>query len=676
MMNKQQKGKILVVDDDKSLLKSSTAILKAEGYDVDAEPESKAALERILTGKYDLIVSDIKMPDMTGLELIAEIRKIGFEQPIILMTAYAELPTAIDAIRKGAYDFLLKPFKPEDFISAVERGMRFSHLLDIEKTYKRHIEQHAEILEKEIAFRKNIEIQLKESQRKQLQIFEQAPVGIAIINTYTGHIIQINRKYCEITGFLCDEMLNQTFQEITYEDDIQADLANMKRLINGEVDVVTMEKRYIHKGGNIVWVNMKCVLLWTGDDVPTYHISMVEDITEKKLIEIKLRESEAKYRRLVELHHAGIWVIDKDGCTTYVNPAMADMLGYKCEEMIGTHLSAFVDEARVEDMKQKLRRKMQGVVEGYEFEFVRKDRTPIYLMVEATPIIEGGEYAGAVAAMIDITQRKKMEEELKQLNTNLEKMVAEETGKRQQQEQMMIQQSKMASMGEMLGLIAHQWRQPLNAISLLVQDVKEAYDCGELNGEYMKSSVDTTVAQTIFMTKTIDDFKNFFIPTREKIHFNVKTAVQEIISMFEQIFKKSSVDISMRTMQNTIVFTDGYPNEFKQVILNILNNSKDAITSRRESDYNIQGIIEIYISNDEERDKIIISLRDNGGGISGHIIDKIFEPYFTTKGKAGTGIGLYMSKTIIETNMGGSLTVQNVDGGAEFIITLDVGQDV
>ncbi|MEO5361001.1 MAG: PAS domain S-box protein [Nitrospirota bacterium] len=269
-------------------------------------------------------------------------------------------------------------------------------------------------------------------------------------------------------------------------------------------------------------------------------------------------------------------------------------------------------------------------------------------------------------------ERKTMEIKLKELNTRLEAMVEEETHKRQQQEQLLIQQSKMAAMGEMLGLIGHQWRQPLNAIGMTVQDIKEAYEFGELNDEYLKDTVDATMNQVFFMSKTIDDFKNFFKTSKEKVRFDVSATVKELTAMFEQMFKKSDVDISIRTEPGTLLTTAGYPNEFKHVILNILNNAKDAITAKKETE--IHGLIEINIANDEARDKIIVTVRDNGGGISTDVIEKIFEPYYTTKGEEGTGIGLYMCKTIIEANMGGSLTVRNIDGGAEFIIELTVSK--
>ncbi|MBF0486970.1 MAG: response regulator [Nitrospirae bacterium] len=148
MLNKN--GKILIIDDDKSMLKSSLMILKTEGYDAEAEPESKNAIDRIVERGYDLIITDIRMPNITGLEIIAEMRKRGMEEPVILMTAYAELPAAIDAIRRGAFDFLLKPYKPEDFILAVERGIRYSDLLRIEKTYKQNLEQEVSAKTKEL----------------------------------------------------------------------------------------------------------------------------------------------------------------------------------------------------------------------------------------------------------------------------------------------------------------------------------------------------------------------------------------------------------------------------------------------------------------------------------------------------------------------------------------------
>jgi nitrogen fixation/metabolism regulation signal transduction histidine kinase len=274
----------------------------------------------------------------------------------------------------------------------------------------------------------------------------------------------------------------------------------------------------------------------------------------------------------------------------------------------------------------------------------------------------------------EVSIRIKTEVKLQELNTHLEQRVEEGISKIIHQEQILVQQSKMAAMGEMIGMIAHQWRQPLNAIGVNVQDLKDTYAFGELDEKYIEQIVDTTMNQVNFMSKTIDDFRNFFVPSKRKLRFDVKSNIGELLSMFIQVFNKSDIDISIKAEPDTLLFTEGYPNEFKQVVLNIMNNSKDAIISKRNTGAPppTQGRIEIMIGNNKERDKIMISIRDNGGGIPANIIDNIFEPYYTTKEKEGTGLGLYMSKTIVETNMGGTLTVKNAEEGAEFTMILGV----
>ncbi|MBF0457321.1 MAG: HAMP domain-containing protein [Nitrospirae bacterium] len=280
--------------------------------------------------------------------------------------------------------------------------------------------------------------------------------------------------------------------------------------------------------------------------------------------------------------------------------------------------------------------------------------------------------------VMDVTERKLIEEQLVELNRTLGQRVKDGINEIVYQKQLLVQQSKMAAMGEMLGLIAHQWRQPLNAIGLNVQDLKDAYDFGELDARAIDNIVDVTMNQVNFMSKTIDDFRNFFKPSKTKQRFDVKKNIEEIISMFSHVFNKNNVDVSIMAADEILLFTEGYPNEFKQVVLNILNNAKDAIVSNRDNAApppQKRGKIEITIGNNEGRDKVIIKIRDSGGGIPETIIGKILEPYYTTKGKEGTGLGLHMSKTIVETNMGGTLSVRNImeaPEGAEFTITLAV----
>jgi signal transduction histidine kinase len=208
---------------------------------------------------------------------------------------------------------------------------------------------------------------------------------------------------------------------------------------------------------------------------------------------------------------------------------------------------------------------------------------------------------------------------------------------------------------------------------MLVQDLRDAQRYGELTEEYLSDAVKNAMKHINFMSRTIDDFRDFMKPSRDKAAFNVGICLDEMLFMFVDVFKKDDIAVSIQTADGNAEYAAmGYPNEFKQVILNLMGNSRDAILARRKktaSNKYEPGKIVITLSIDNG--KSVITVRDNGGGIHEDIIGRVFDPYFTTKSRdTGTGIGLYMAKSIIEGNMGGTLTAGNVDGGAEFRIEL------
>lgn len=251
--------------------------------------------------------------------------------------------------------------------------------------------------------------------------------------------------------------------------------------------------------------------------------------------------------------------------------------------------------------------------------------------------------------------------ELKHINIDLQEKVHEEVAKNREKDALLFKQSKQAAMGEMIGNIAHQWRQPLNAVGLIIQNIQEAYEYKELDDNYLRSKVNKAMDLIKYMSQTIDDFRNFFKSEKEKQKFNVKNAVLKAMSFIDASFKNNNILINASLPDDINIV--GYPSEYNQVILIILNNAKDVFIER-----NIQNPqIDIFLCQKKERTELII--KDNAGGINNEVLDKIFEPYFTTKEQGkGTGIGLYMSKTIIEQNMNGQLIAQNNNGGAEFII--------
>jgi two-component system, sensor histidine kinase and response regulator len=264
-------------------------------------------------------------------------------------------------------------------------------------------------------------------------------------------------------------------------------------------------------------------------------------------------------------------------------------------------------------------------------------------------------------------------------------------------QKMLVQQSKMATMGDMIGAIAHQWRQPLNTMAILIQDVKPAFKYGEVDQAYVDELSASTMKQVNFMSKTINDFKNFFLPTKQKENFVVINAIAEAVELYSVKLKNENISLKIECsyncdkgcvrefslnekcdkmdnmpVDNCDMVMSSYKNELEQVALNIISNAVDAIRSKRAGmgldKESYDGKIVMRFEQVASGVKIVIG--DNGCGMSDAVKEKIFEPYFTTKGAAnGTGIGLYMSKMIVEQNMGGELCVDsNAAGGVDFVL--------
>ena len=276
---------------------------------------------------------------------------------------------------------------------------------------------------------------------------------------------------------------------------------------------------------------------------------------------------------------------------------------------------------------------------------------------------EIGTLVNTFAAMRDQVQAT--QQSLRQLNEHLEQRVQEELAKNREKDHMLIQQSRLAAMGEMVHNIAHQWRQPLNALSLLVRNIKDDYDFQALTPEVMDRSVADAQRLLGRMSTTIDDFRDFFRPEKEMTQFDVSHAVEEAVFIMQGTLKSHGIELVEKLDPG--VEAEGFPSQFAQAVLNILANAKEEILARKVA----AGRIEIELQRQGET--ILLRVSDNAGGIAPEILPKIFDPYFTTKDK-GSGIGLYMAKTIIEHNMNGSISAANLGDGACFTLTVPVRQ--
>ncbi|MBI1887131.1 MAG: HAMP domain-containing protein [Nitrosomonadales bacterium] len=270
------------------------------------------------------------------------------------------------------------------------------------------------------------------------------------------------------------------------------------------------------------------------------------------------------------------------------------------------------------------------------------------------------DMAHAFNSMMAVLEERKLD--LLMLNETLEHRVADEAAKNREKDHLLIQQSRLAAIGEMIGNIAHQWRQPINTLTLLLANIKDAYEFNELD----KDSLDRMVkeGQMIIqrMSTTIDDFRNFFRPNKEKSCFSVNEVVADVLRILEAAFRNSGIAILVKGDENAVM-AYGYRNEYSQVLINVLVNAKDVLQERKVAD----ACVHITISCRDALSEV--DVEDNAGGIPDDVLPKIFDPYFTTKEK-GTGIGLYMSKMIIENNMDGRIAACNTGDGARLSIVV------
>lgn len=262
-----------------------------------------------------------------------------------------------------------------------------------------------------------------------------------------------------------------------------------------------------------------------------------------------------------------------------------------------------------------------------------------------------------IISFLDIT-------DIENMNDLLEKKISIAIKENRDKDQIVQEQAKLASMGEMIGAIAHQWRQPLNELNINIQNLDDDYEDGLIDENFINRFIKENRKIILFMSKTIDDFRNFFRIDKINEKFSIKESIESIISIQSAQLKHHNIQLSIDGNDFTI---NGFKSEFQQVILNIVNNAKDALIQKQIEN----GQIKIQLLHENSKNKQI-TITDNAGGIPDHILDRIFEPYFTTKEQGkGTGIGLYMSRMIIETNMNGKINIKNTDEGAEFSIRFD-----
>jgi PAS domain S-box-containing protein len=500
----------------------------------------------------------------------------------------------------------------------------------------------------DITERKEAEDVIRKGERKFRAIYEQAPTGIAILDSLCGRFTQINKKYCDMVGYSHEEMLERTFQDITHPDDLQADLNQMQQLLAGQINSFQMEKRYIRKNGEIIWVHLTCVPLWLETTDPRLHIAMVEDITHRKQGETALRESEEWFRLLTEAIPQQVWTAQPDGSLNYVNQRVIEYFGCPFEGMIGHGWQRFLHP---DDLPECLEcwAKARETNQPYEIEFRllrEKDHSFRWHLGCALPIFnQEGQVVKWFGTNTDITQLKQLENQVRQ-------------------------SQKMEAIGTLAGGIAHDFNNILMGIVGYTELAKQKAG----GNEVVKRNLNEVLVAGQRAKELVQQILAFSRQTeQERQPLELQLVVKEVCK-----FLRATLPATIEIRQNfteapTIILGD--PIQMHQVVMNLCANAEHAM---RESG----GLLELTVDHvagepdgvgahpDLKGGSYIrLTVRDTGAGMTPDVVQRIFDPFFTTKGIGeGTGMGLAVVHGIV-IGHGGVIHVESERGkGTTFSI--------
>lgn len=540
--------KLLIVEDDSIIRNIFERALSKYVANIYTAKNGEEGLNKYIQIKPDLILTDIKMPIMNGLDMINEIREYDTGVRIIIMSAYGESRYFLNAIESGVKGFLTKPIKNSDLIKTVS-------------------DQINDIL---------LEKKLKEEEDKRIQAEKE--------------LIDINK---------------------------------------------TLENR-----------------------VKQRTLDLEKEIIERKKAELMLRVSEEKYRQIYENATDGILLIQK-GIIVLINPTMVDLLERLPRDVIGKPLKEFITSDNADQVQLYFEKDGLSSDTSFEIVITTKSRSKKWLELKINTI-NWDEEPGSLVFASNITLRKLAQLNLTELNKNLKKRIEVEVEKAKAQQQLLIQKSKLESLGELSAGLAHEINQPMGGISMGLENIIYKISNKELTSDYVESKIKFLFKDIERIRKIIEHVRTFSRDqqkTDQEI-FDINSVINNTISLINRQYTNHQVDLQFEK-PNIKLTTVGNPFKLEQVFLNLLSNAKSAVDKRAtQNDKPFTKQIKISCNTDDKF--IYIKVKDNGIGIPMEIIDRIFDPFFTTKDEeSGTGLGLSISYGIIN-EMRGTIEVESI----------------
>jgi len=672
MPNPEKNATVLIVDDSPVMRALVSGIITKLGYQTLVASDGDTCIEFINTHQIDLLLLDIHMPGKSGIEVLSYIDNHHFTFPVIMISGSSGIEQAVESLKMGAYDFLVKPVNPDRLEITVKNALT------------------------EFALRENLKLFSA--------AISQNPLSIVITDTH-GIIKYINTAFATISGYSVTEALGQNMNILKSGKQSATFYKKLwKTITTGQIWHGELINR--KKNGELYWEYATISSITGHNNRISHFIGIKQDITEQKKKQEELAQSELRFQEMSDLLPQPIFEIDLQGMITYTNRMGFETFGYTKEDLQnGVHsIMLFSPEDR-EKVQINMSRRLGNIpFDNHEYIAQKKDGTAFPILIFTSRIMQNGKEIGIRGIVLDISERKKAEEQLRQLNATLEQKVDERTKDLAKSQQQIIQQEKLASIGQLAAGIAHEINNPLNFIKINFATQKENIsDLLSILNEYRNFAKKfeseplfsrdierlTKMEHNLDLETLLVDIPAIFAESQGGFE-RITTIINSMrsFSYKHAIDEKSMYDINKGIRDTLIIARNEYrycadvetnlkelppvpcnPEQLNQVFLNLIINSAHAIASQKKKSNG-----KIIISTWKENSAILCSIADDGPGMPIEVQKHIFEPFFTTKSPGnGTGLGLSISYDIIVQKHHGALNVQcPAEGGTIFTIKLPV----
>jgi PAS domain S-box-containing protein len=638
-------SKLLIVEDDQSQRRTLASIMEAEGFDVIACSTATEALEHLNRLKIGVVILDLRLPDLSGTQLLERLAAATDGIRVIINTAYSSYESAKDALNLGAFAYVEKAGDPQELLRHVHRAFEASlrsyadELETVVAERTRELSQANKLLTEEIADRKKAEEAYRTLVDNSLQ-------GLAIFQD--GRVVFANQAMAEIGGYTMDEMLTarpEQVQACVHPEDRTLVWSRHQQRLKGEDVPNRYEVRGIHKNGSLCWLEIYASRIeYRGR--PAIHTAYV-DITERKRAEKALRESEHQKRAILDSTPDLAWLKDKDGIYIAANEPLCKAYGVKLEDLVGkTDFDISPEDLAkkygADDEKVMKSGKRKRVVEPWG----KKKGKRIWIETIKTPIYnDRGEILGTSGIARDITERRE----------------AEEKARRHQSE--LVHVSRLSTLGQMASELAHELNQPLCATLTHLEGCLKMVKSGSSNVDKVLEKLETAAKQIDQAGAIVSRVKGFAMKgkTKRSTVF-INDVAREAVSFSEMEIRNNHITAELNLGQKIRpVLANSI--QIEQVILNLIQNAIEAMKD------NPKKHRKLIISTTMLDDAVEVAVKDTGKGIDKDSEKNIFESFVTTKSE-GLGIGLSICQSIVESHGGRIYFKDNSDRGVTFCFTL------